>query len=104
MARPTGSSRPRAAALRYRPEDPFNDAAPRLVAKGQGLLAERILAMAKEHGVSVTRDPDLLAALEPLDLDRLIPPDLFQAVAIMLAALYRANKNLPRPVPETPTQ
>lgn len=102
MARPTGSSRPRAAALRYRPEDPFNDAAPRLVAKGQGLLAERILLLAKEHGVSVTRDPDLLAALEPLDLDRLIPPDLFQAVAIMLAALYRANKHLPYPAPDTP--
>jgi flagellar biosynthesis protein len=62
------------------------------VAKGQGLLAERILELAKQHGVSITRDPDLLAALDPLDLNRLIPPDLFQAVAILLAALYRANK------------
>src|SRR5664279_853893 len=99
MARPgsSGSHRPRAAALRYRPEEPFRDAAPRLVAKGKGLLAERILALAKENGVSITRDPDLLAALEPLDVDRLIPPELFQAVALMLAALYRANKSLPRP-------
>lgn len=95
--------RPRAAALRYRPEDPFGDLAPRLVAKGQGLLAERILALAKEHGVAVTRDPDLLAALEPLDLDRLIPPALFQAVAILLAALYRANQSLPRPFPGPPS-
>ncbi len=93
MAHP-GSPRPRAAALRYRPESPFRDAAPRLVAKGQGLLAERILDLAKAHGVSISRDPDLLAALEPLDLDRLIPPDLFQAVAVLLATLYRANKNL----------
>ncbi len=93
MAHP-GSSRPRAAALRYRPESPFRDAAPRLVAKGQGLLAERILDLAKAHGVSISRDPDLLAALEPLDLDRLIPPDLFQAVAVLLAVLYRANKDL----------
>lgn len=95
MARPAarpGSSRPRAAALRYRPEAPFQDAAPRLVAKGQGLLAERILELAKQHGVSITKDPDLLAALEPLDLGRLIPPDLFQAVAVLLAALYRANR------------
>ena len=91
MAHP-GSSRPRAAALRYRPESPFRDAAPRLVAKGQGLLAERILDLAKQHGVSITRDPDLLATLEPLDLNRLIPPELFQAVAILLASLYRANK------------
>jgi type III secretion system FlhB-like substrate exporter len=42
--------------------------------------------------VSISKDPDLLAALEPLDLDRLIPPELFQAVAVLLAALYRANK------------
>jgi flagellar biosynthesis protein len=96
MAHP-GTSRPRAAALRYRPESPFQDAAPRLVAKGQGLLAERILDLAKQHGVSISKDPDLLAALEPLDLDRLIPPELFQAVAVMLAALYRANKNLSPP-------
>ena len=93
MARP-GSTRPRAAALRYRPEAPFQDVAPRLVAKGQGLLAERILALAKQHGVSISKDPDLLAALEPLDLDRLIPPQLFQAVAVLLAALYRANKEV----------
>lgn len=102
MARPAsrpGSSRPRAAALRYRPEAPFQDAAPRLIAKGQGLLAERILELAKQHGVSITKDPDLLAALEPLDLDRLIPPDLFQAVAILLATLYRANKSLAPPAP-----
>ncbi len=101
MARP-GSNRPRAAALRYRPEEPFRDSAPRLVAKGKGLLAERILALAKEHGVSITRDPDLLAALEPLDLDRLIPPELFQAVALVLAALYRANKDMLRPNLEGP--
>jgi flagellar biosynthesis protein len=54
-------------------------------------LADRILALAEEHHVPVERDPDLLAALEPLDIDRMIPPELFQAVAIMLAALYRAN-------------
>jgi flagellar biosynthesis protein len=91
MARP---SRPRAAALRYEPDPPFQDAAPRLVAKGQGLLAERILELAREHGVSITKDPDLLAALDPLDLDQLIPPELFQAVALLLAALYRANRGL----------
>ncbi len=96
MAHP-GPSRPRAAALRYRPESPFQDAAPRLVAKGRGLLAERILELARQHGVSITKDPDLLATLEPLDLNRLIPPELFQAVAILLATLYRANKDLARP-------
>jgi flagellar biosynthesis protein len=89
--------RPRAAALRYRQEAPFQDAAPRLVAKGQGLLADRILELARQNGVAISRDPDLLAALEPLDLDRLIPPELFQAVAVLLASLYRANKQLGPP-------
>lgn len=83
--------RPRAVALRYRPDPPFSDFAPRLVAKGEGNLADRIVALAREHGIPVERDPDLLAALAPLDLDQLIPPELFRAVAIMLAALYRAN-------------
>lgn len=99
MARPSGSSRPRAAALRYQPEAPFQDAAPRLVAKGQGLLAERILELARRHGVSVSKDPDLLSALEPLDLDRMIPPELFQAVAVLLASLYRTNKKAAGGVP-----
>lgn len=88
MARP---SRPSAVALRYAPEAPFQDLAPRLVAKGEGLLAERILALARQHGIPIERDPDLLAALQPLQVDQLIPPELFQAVAIMLAAIYRAN-------------
>ena len=65
--------------------------APRLVAKGEGLLAERILRLAREHNIPVERDPNLLAALEPLQVDRVLPPELFKAVAILLAALYRAN-------------
>ncbi len=89
------SRRTSAIALRYQPEAPFLDAAPRLVAKGEGLLADRILALAKAHGVPVKRDPDLLAALEPLEVGRMIPPELFQAVAAVLAALYRANRGRP---------
>ncbi len=81
-----------AIALRYRPEAPFGDAAPRLVAKGQGMLAQRIIDLAHEHRIPIEQNPDLLAALEPLDLDRLIPPHLFQAVAILLASLYKANR------------
>ena len=88
MARPVRTS---AIALRYAPEAPFKDMAPRLIAKGEGFLADRIVALARQHGIPVQRDPDLLAALAPLDVDTIIPPDLFKAVAIMLAAIYRAN-------------
>ncbi|MDR1840639.1 MAG: EscU/YscU/HrcU family type III secretion system export apparatus switch protein [Holophagales bacterium] len=82
-----------AIALRYAPHHPFLDAAPKLVAKGQGNLAKRILELAKEHGVPIHSDPDLTAALEPLEVDQLIPPALFQAVAVVLAALYKANNS-----------
>lgn len=84
-------ARPKAAALRYQPEAPFLDSAPKLVAKGAGILADRILALAKANGVPVQKDANLMAALEPLDVNSMIPKELFQAVAIVLAALYKAN-------------
>ena len=80
-----------AVALRYHPQAPYLDAAPRLVAKGEGLLADRILLLARQNVIPVEHDPNLLAALQPLEVDRVLPPELFKAVAIMLAALYRAN-------------
>ncbi len=88
MARPTRTG---AVALRYHPQAPYLDLAPRLVAKGEGLLADRILLLARQNGIPIERDPNLLAALQPLEVDRVLPPELFKAVAIMLAALYRAN-------------
>jgi flagellar biosynthesis protein len=88
------SPRPRAAALRYRPDPPWADAAPRLVAKGEGKLAERILEEARRAGVPIERNADLMAALAPLEVDKLVPPELFQAVAVLLAAIYRANGRL----------
>jgi flagellar biosynthesis protein len=84
--------RPRAAAVRYREEFPFRDTAPRLVAKGEGLLAERILEEARKHGIPIEHDPDLMAALAPLDVNRLIPQELFTAMAMVLATLYKANR------------
>jgi flagellar biosynthesis protein len=69
------------------------------VAKGEGLLADRILMLARQNGIPVERDPNLLAALAPLEVDRVLPPELFKAVAIMLAALYRANGRQPEPGP-----
>ena len=61
------------------------------MAKGEGLLADRILLLARQNGIPVEHDANLLAALEPLEVNRVLPPELFKAVAIMLAALYRAN-------------
>lgn len=65
------------------------DAAPRVVAKGQGLIAEQIIARAKEHGVYVHESPELVALLTQVDIDENIPPQLYMAVAELLAWLYR---------------
>lgn len=70
------------------------DSAPRLVAKGRGLIAEEIVARAREHGVFVHESPELLALLMQVDLDARIPPQLYVAVAELLAWIYRIEHGL----------
>ncbi len=65
------------------------DAAPRVVARGKGLIAEQIIARAREHGVYVHESPELVALLTQVDIDQHIPPQLYLAVAELLAWLYR---------------
>ena len=64
------------------------DAAPRVVAKGRGVIAEQIIARAKEHGVYVHESPELVSLLMQVDLDQRIPPQLYLAVAELLSWLY----------------
>ncbi len=63
--------------------------APRVVAKGRGLLAEEIIERARTAGVFVHESPDLVNLLMQVDLDDSIPPELYVAVAELLAWLYR---------------
>jgi flagellar biosynthesis protein len=79
----------RAVALRY---DPAQDSAPKVVAKGRGRLADQILAMAKKNGVPVRQDPNLVQVLSRLKLDQEIPPEVYRAVAAVLAFLQRINR------------
>ncbi len=67
------------------------DEAPRVVASGHGFVAEKIIALAKEHGVKIHEDPDLVQVLVELDLGSVIPPEIYQVVAEVLAYLYRVN-------------
>jgi flagellar biosynthesis protein len=76
----------KAAALRYNPPE---DSAPKLVAKGRGTVAEKILLLAKEHGVPIKEDTCLTEALSALDIYQEIPPDLYKAVAHILAFIYK---------------
>ena len=65
--------------------------APRVVAKGHGLIAETIIERAREAGVFVHESPELVGLLMQVDLDRQIPPQLYVAVAEVLAWAYRLD-------------
>lgn len=73
------------------------DSAPRVVAKGRGLIAEEIIARAHAHGVFVHESPELVALLMQVDLDARIPPQLYVAVAELLAWIYRMEQGLAPP-------
>jgi flagellar biosynthesis protein len=88
MPRPDGRPR-RAAALRY---DKDSNSAPQVVAAGAGLIADRIVEIAREQGLPVREDPALAEALARLELEQEIPPDLFAAVAEVLVWAYRLEK------------
>jgi flagellar biosynthesis protein len=64
------------------------DLAPKVVARGRGLIAEQIIARAREHGVFVHESKELVALLMQVDLDKHIPSALYRAVAELLAWLY----------------
>lgn len=77
-----------AVALRYDP----TSASPRVVAKGYGVVAESIIAQAREAGIYVHDSPALLTLLMQIDLDSQIPPQLYLAVAELLAWLYAVEQ------------
>ncbi len=77
-----------AAALRY---EPGEQEAPTVVAAGRGWLAERIVARARECGIPEYRDEELAAALVRLAVGSEIPPELYAAVAEVIAFVYAAD-------------
>ena len=81
----------RAVALTY---DKDKDAAPKVAAKGSGLIAEKIIETARAHQVPLYEDENLVQVLDALDLETQIPPELYRAVAEVLAFVYRLNAKL----------
>ena len=77
-----------AVALKY---DRGKEPAPRVVAKGRGTIAEQIIRIAEEHGVTIHEDANLVEVLEKLDLDAVIPLEAYAAVAEILNYVYKAN-------------
>jgi len=84
--RPARLRRRAAAALAY---DPARHGAPRLLARGEGQMAERILQMARRHDVPIEDNAPLAETLVRLEPGTEIPPELFRAVAEVIAFLYR---------------
>lgn len=80
----------KAVALRYNSEI---ENAPVVVAKGQGVIAERIKAIAMENGVPLREDRPLAEYLMSLDLYEEIPPQLYGVVAEILAFIYRMDQD-----------
>lgn len=78
------------------------EAAPRVVAKGHGLIAREIIERAREAGVFVHESPEMVALLMQVDLDARIPPQLYVAIAELLAWLYRIEQGdeVPAPKPQ----
>jgi len=79
----------KAVALRY---DPGKEQAPVVVAQGRGYIAERIREVARESGVPVKEDSELVEYLMALDLYQEIPPELYAVIAEILAFIYSMDK------------
>jgi flagellar biosynthesis protein len=79
----------KAIALQYKPD---MDTAPRVTARGKGRVAEKIIEIARQHGIYIQNDPDLIEVLARLDLHEEIPPELYVVVAELLAFVYSLNR------------
>ena len=79
----------KAVALRY---DNESSRAPVVIGKGEGLIAERIIALAREHDIPIHADADLVEILSRLKMNEEIPPETYILVAEILAFIYRTNE------------
>jgi len=78
----------KAAALKY---EQGLDSAPKIVAKGRGPVADSILALARQHGIPIKEDKNLVEVLSTMNLYEEIPPELYKAIAEILAFIYKMS-------------
>jgi flagellar biosynthesis protein len=87
----TTHQRKEAIALRY---DQSSETAPKVLAKGKGIIAENIISTANENGIVIQEDKSLLSLLGKLDIGESIPEELYGAVAEVFAFVYRLDKEM----------
>jgi len=76
----------KAVALQY---DNDKNSAPKVIAKGEGRTAQKIIQIAKENGVRLKKDEDLVELLSKVELDAEVPPQMYKAVAEIFSFLYK---------------
>lgn len=69
--------------------------APRVTAKGSGILAEQIIKLAEEHQIPIQQEAELVEVLAQIELEQEIPEALYQAVAQILAFAYQISQKAP---------
>lgn len=79
----------KAVAVRY---NEVTDRAPKVVAKGEGTIAQNIKKIAESNGIPLHRDDTLVELLSEIELDKEIPPELYMTIAEILSWIYRADK------------
>jgi len=79
----------RAVAVKY---EPRLDNAPKVIAKGKGNVASRIIEIARDYNLHIHEEPELVEMLSQLDLHEEIPPELYVVVAELLAFVYGLNR------------
>lgn len=89
MKNKSKSYRKSVVALRY---DSLKEEAPRVIAKGRGLMADKIIEMAKKNDVPIREDADLFEVLSQVDIDQEIPSSIYNVVAELLAFVYQINR------------
>lgn len=79
-----------AAAIKY---DVEKSSAPTVSASGKGTIAEKIIELAREQGIPIKNDPDLIQVLSKLKVGSEIPVELYRAIAEILAFVYSLNED-----------
>ena len=85
-----GMGRKQAVALEYDGER--QEGAPRIVAVGEGPVAEKIIEIAREHGVPLVEDREIVGKLVRFPPGAEVPPELYRAVARVLAFIYSLDR------------
>lgn len=88
----SGEIEPRALAVALQYEKGSREA-PKVIAKGRGLVADRIVELARENGVVIEANPVLAQALAGVEIDDTIPLELYEAVAIVIGYVLRVSHN-----------